>query len=108
MYIAGLQRARPLPCASGRRRRLCNCGPEMLLQGSGEDLVDEGQRLAAVPKEVLPPPERALHPKRPAGRRRSAHSGGRFVSSADRRRLPPAPPAYTCCLPAPTLPLPAQ
>ena len=42
-------------------------GAQVALQAGGEDLMDEGQRLAVVPEQVLAAPERPCPAKLPAG-----------------------------------------
>lgn len=41
-------------------------GPQVALQGSAEDLIDQGQRLAIVPKDIVPAPEGTSCLKLPA------------------------------------------
>jgi hypothetical protein len=49
------------------------CRAQEALQCRGEDLVDDSQRLAAMPKHVLPAEERPLGAKAAAVQRRGAH-----------------------------------
>ena len=51
-------------------------GAQKVLQGRGEDLVDQGQRLAVMPKQVLPAPKGSSRLELPAGESEWAERGG--------------------------------